>query len=231
MAAGTPRLWTMNESLESSERHFRIVELHPSRSLIINRDEISDYLRDAAERDPGASYDEIEFRSLSRVPTPVLLIGDPAYAPPLFFEGFNYVSRRLREVLGLPADVVHCQEVDASGCVELARSAGYTTFQALHVADPIDRERSDGDWVDTIERDGSPGRMWMPTGGPTRPAPRIVIRPDFVPPAPVFRQPSGGAPVVTDEVAERVLRAGLTDIMFIEVGQERGQTEIVCKVP
>lgn len=225
----TLALWSMNESLESAEEHFRIADRHPSRSLIINRDRISDALQNEAERDSAATLAEVELRLLSRTPTPTLVIGEPTFVPHLFLEGFNYVSRRLRDILDLPLGVVHCQPVDATRCVEPARTAGYTTFQPVHVADPIDQEQSDGEWVDTIERDGSLGRMWMPMGGPTHPAPRIVLRAGFRPPAPVFRQPDGGPPIVTDEIAERVLRAGIADIMFIRLGQERGQTENVCK--
>lgn len=229
MSVTTPALWSMNEAPESAEEHFRIADRHLSRSLIVNRDRINDRLQLEAERDPAASFDEIELRLLSQTPMPILVIGEPGYAPSLFFEGFIYVSRHLRDVFGLPPGVVHCQSVDASGCAEPARSAGYTTFQPICVADPIDQERSDGEWIDVLGRDGGPDRMWMPLGGPTRPAPRIVLRPDFRPPAPVFRQPNGGPPIVTDEIAERVLRAGVDDVVFIRIGQERGQTENVCK--
>ena len=96
-----PPLWSMRETLKSMCERSRLADLHPAGAVVVNRFEISDFL-DEQDRETDSLSSVRRARSLQGVPMPVLVIPDLTYAPSLFFDGFNFVRRRLREVLDLP---------------------------------------------------------------------------------------------------------------------------------
>lgn len=81
-------------------------------------------------------------------------------------------------------------------------------------------------WTESIE-DGVRVGRWGPIVDPNAPASRIALLSYFEPPAPLFAMdgPIGGGMIVTEELAERVVAAGIEDIEFIRIDGERGRTE------
>ncbi len=59
----------------------------------------------------------------------------------------------------------------------------------------------------------------------------FYFRPDFIPPAPLFRTIVFGFVLATEEFADRVTRAGVTGIGFREVEGERASKEVTYREP
>jgi hypothetical protein len=173
---------------------------------------------------------ERELALFRGMPKPIFRFGDPAFELDYFDAGMNCASQRLRRAFGLGDDVVSYRDIDLDGSPPAALAKEYQAFQAVHYADVVDWNRTPGMAFDVRRADGSIGKEWrLGSPGPNDPAVRIYWRDDFVPPAPLFR--ANGTPwmLVTDEVADKVMRAGITDLTFVDLTNERAQTELVYR--
>ena len=192
-----PLLWPMGPSLAVMQQTVRLETRRPPRLFVVNRDQLSD----EAARDPLV---------------PELVVDQPRFAPNFLWCGFQFASARLREVLALDADAIDYRPVDASGSTPAVQAADYRWFEARHSADPIDYVRTYGAEPER-DADGSTSLAWqLSVCGPHAPARVMVWRDDFVPPAPLFRN-ANGVLLATEALADRVMRAGLTDVVFQDV--------------
>jgi len=223
-------LWAISETSASAEERFLLSTATPPRFLVENRGEMLDYYEALLVDNPSLDYQELEALEMEMPILPRLMMTEPAFTPNYMHEGLVYVSGALRAAMSLPDDAVDYRPVDLTKCCESARAKAYMTLEVVHSAEPFDREQSDGVWVDAVGRDGRSSRRWeLIGGGPNDPTPRIVFSGEFVPPAPLFRALGTGWLMATDDLAQRVMHAGISDVMFIKRDGERGRTEMVCK--
>jgi hypothetical protein len=167
--------------------------------------------------------DLLEFDTM---PTPVFRIADPAFMPNYFQKGrIECMALRLRQALGLTEAVIRYHDVNLDQSPPAVRAQEYQAFQAVHFADLIDWNRTPGHIVGYPRPDGSiRGQRYLahPLDGQ-----RTYWRDDFAPPAPLFRAFGPPWMLVTGVLADRVMRAGITDLVFKDITSDRAQTELV----
>ena len=206
-------LWPMLPSLASMEKMHRLERRRPPQCVIVNQDAIYAAMFPVDLGTPRPVRTDQEADRFAAMPTPVLRITDRSFAPDLIWAGLHFASARLRDALSLGQDVVEYREVDTSGCAAAARAADYKVFRAVHQADPVDLARMYGHEPDRAE-DGSPTTAWLLSiSGPHAVPRRMVWREGFIPPAPLFRDGTGRL-MATEALAERVMGAGVTDVVF-----------------
>ena len=156
-------------------------------------------------RQPGA------VRAPPGFPRPFFSLPRKRFAPDFFeFGSYWLASRRLRDVLALPEHVVQYWPVELlAGTVE-AEAQDYHWIRVLLAQYAMDWARSTYK-MGTI-RNYVTGRRILWSRGITR----FVVRPDLRPTAELFRAVEvwGHGALVTDALAERVLRAGCTGVAF-----------------
>ena len=207
-------LWIVQPSIEGLETYFALAEQKPNFSLIRNKDELH------------------VSRTASPVPdvVPVLEIPDESFGLDFFEDGGLFVSRRLVDALALPARVASLMEADTTRCPEEVRALGYRLLTIEVEGDPVDPQRSDGGMVDVLTDDGDIVSHWgMQLPQPNRPAPQVTWREGYRPPADLFRIAGTGWNGATDELAARVLAAGLTGMNFVDVVATAAIGEMVIK--
>lgn len=149
---------------------------------------------------------------------PLTLIASPdMIACDLLGLGFQFASARLREVLQAPADDVAFLPVNDDACPAHIRQADYRLMHVSLHASPIDMDRTQGRIVDAPLPDGSVAKRWLPKGGGPSGAARLYAREGFAPPGPIFAVPVVRWILVEDAVADRVMRAGLTGVIFVDM--------------
>ena len=211
--AHQPLLWPMLPSLASMEAMNRLERRRPPGFLIVNQDAILDAMFPLRPGIPGAAAREQAADRFAALPRPVLRITGRGFAPDLIWAGLHFASARLRDALGLGPDTVEYRDVDTSGSVPAARAADYKVFRIVHQADPVDLARMYGHDPDR-EADGNPTTAWLLSiSGPHAVPRRMVWREGFIPPAPLFRDGTGRL-MATEALAECVMGAGVTDVVF-----------------
>lgn len=196
------RFWRMTATVPCMERLFALEEEYPPRFSFINRSACS-----------GGQDEAI----------PRILLSEPGFAPDLIFSGLLFASLRLREIMCLPEETVSYGPVATEGA-DAALKADYKIINLLTAADPIDEYRSEGEYADY----GSMREWLRDGGGPDNPAGLIFWKDDFTPPAPVFRCDVLHIPLATEELADRVMRAGL-DVAFVDQTGQTSRTEMVLR--
>lgn len=207
--ARPPALWHMGPSLAVMRQASRLETRQPPQLFIANHDRLGD----AVEREAVV---------------PELVVRQPRFAPDLLWCRVRFASARLREVLALDEDAIRYRPVDASGSTPAARAADYRWFEARHSADPIDYPAT---YRVEPERDadGSISLAWkLSVSGPHAPPRAMVWLEDFVPPAPLFRD-ADGVLLATEVLADRVMRAGLTDVAFQDVSSPEALERLVFR--
>ena len=206
-------LWPMLPSLDSMEEMHRLERRRPSQFAIVNQGAIyaAMFLVDLGT--PGPVSTNQEAGRFAAMPTPKLRITSRDFAPDLIWAGLHFASARLRDALGLGPDTVEYRDVDTSGSVPAARAADYKVFRIVHQADPVDLARMYGHDPHR-EADGNPTTAWLLSiSGPHAVPRRMVWREGFIPPAPLFRDGTGRL-MATEALAECVMGAGVTDVVF-----------------
>lgn len=214
------KFWIMFNTPEVSSRTWHMLyDSDPVRLRIRNEVEFVDYL----ENDWTTTVEEpVTGRRLLVPPPPTieLELTEPGFAPDLFIYETTFISADLRETLGLHPDDAQWFPVDARWSTPEVQAKGYHMMHPTRVADPLDRKRSEGTWLDLVNVEGEAYRFWQAQapGGEARPA-RLVWRDDFVPPAPLFMADMLDV-FVTDDLAERVRRAGLSGVAFVDASND-----------
>ena len=223
MSSRSPRLWLLTPTVASLDAVAALQDAKPVGLKVTN----DRHLRALVEPIELADPEAMSLRALHGAPSLRLATSDPDLTFEYLDFGYRLVSARLRDAMGLSEGEAQLLEVDASKCPPSVRAKGYRWLHLTHVADPFDRERSDGAYADVYV---GPPEAWRPdaptirrwrlaTPGPGRPV-RVRWREDFVAPAPLFQ--AAGVPwtLATDALAERIRAAGITDVLLQDVTQD-----------
>lgn len=218
-----PRLWLLTPTVESLDAVAALQDARPIGLKVTNDRQ----LRALVEPVETADSEAMEPRILHGAPPLRLVTSDPDLVFDYLDCGYRLVSARLRDAMGLSADDTQLLEVDASKCPPSVQGKDYRWLHLTHMADPFDRERSDGAYADVYV---GPLEAWRPDAptvkrwrlampGPGRPI-RVRWREDFDPPAPLFQ--AAGVPwtLATDVLAERIRAAGITDVLLRDVTED-----------
>ena len=169
-------------------------------------------------------------------PAEIIRIAEPSFDVDYFFIRNDYASAALRAVFALRPDEIAYRQIDTSQLNPSARAMRYEAFLPLKVANPFDPVRMRGSIRSVRQEDGSSRNEWVldpppPTQGVPEAMP-VYFRPDFEPPAPLFRAMGFlGSVFATEELADRVTRAGMTGIGFRDVEGDRAGREMIYRNP
>jgi hypothetical protein len=225
-------LWKLSPSLESL-KYFLDLE-DEERFEFVNRDALFRHW----DRFSGSEYDaygddERELLEFDAMPVPIFRIADSAFKLDYFGKSkIECASLHLRQALDLTKGVIRYRDIDTDQSPPAVRAQEYQAFQVVPVADPIDWSRTPGQLLEYQRADGSIRKQWiLAIPNPVDGSPRVHWREDFVPPAPLFRVFRTHFVLATDALAERVMRAGITDLVFQDIISDRAQTELVLRQP
>lgn len=229
MTAPETVLWGFSPSLAAAERASALAMERPPAFEWVNRWDFCDFadsIQDAADPQ-DLPLGQVAPVDLSDAPTPRWRCSAPDFAPDLIFEGELFASRALRDALALDDRTVRYLPVDCTECPPAMRAADYRLMNLLAFANPIDRDRtSPRGFTDVTLADGNTTFVWTaPPWQPGQPTPCLQWRAGFVSPAPLFRVPGSAMTLATDELADRVMRAGRDDIAFMDMTNDGTRTE------
>lgn len=153
------------------------------------------------------------------MPTPIIEITDPTWRVDYFgFQVYTFISNRLRQAFAVGPDVVRYRDVDSSPSVPEVQALGYCAFDVLPFGNPFDPAKTPGDVRDLRQPDGSIKSEWvLDYMNRLQRGPEIYFRDDFIAPAPIFRGLGTFWVFATDEFADRIMRAGITDMAFRDI--------------
>ena len=225
------RLWHVCGSIESLQYFLALEE--QERFDLVNFEALGQHWRRFLFGRKFDSYDDAERELLEfdTMPVPVFRIVDPAFRLDYWRKGRIYLaSSRLRQAFDLTDTVIRYRDIDLDQSPSAVRAQKYQAFQVVPFADPIDWSRTAGHWLDVARPDGSISKRWfIVPPNPVGPPNRICWRQDFTPPAQLFRAAGTQFMLATDALADRVMRAGITDLMFQDLTSDLAQTELVLR--
>jgi hypothetical protein len=213
-------LWNISPSFESAQHFFDLEDAEPPRFEFVNRGALVQHWDeyDAYGDDKG------ELLEFDAMPTPVFRIADPAFRPDYLEKSkIQCASLRLRQALDLTEAVIRYRDVNLDQSPPTVHAQEYQAFHVVHFADLIDWNRTPGQVLEHRRPDGSIRRqryLAHPLDGQ-----RTYWRDDFTPPAPLFRVFGTSWTLATDALADRVMRAGITDLVFVGIASDRAQTD------
>lgn len=214
-------LWNMSPSIAAGESLSRLVDRDPPAFAWVNRAQYADAIQTGGSipDEDGFPLGQVRGVDLSSLPRPRLQCTEPDFAPDLIFWGELFASGRLVEALALESASVQLIDVDCEHCPPAMQAAGYRLLNLLAFANPMDIERSEpADFFSFRNPDGGEDRVWLFDGaGPGDPAPRIVWRDAFTPPASLFRVPGSPWALATESLAASVAASGLQDVAFYDL--------------
>ncbi len=195
---------------------FELQDMKPPRFQWLNESALARVLEQVSTSYPDHEYWEDPSLAFSWIPTPRLLSTDPDYSPNLLETQFyKFASNRLRKALDLDQSVIRYCEIDSSACADNVKTLQLAAFDVIRFGNPLDPARMKGTERDVRQNDGTLHREWVVDyQHMALNQTDSFFRPDFVAPAPLFRCTGTFWILATDELAERVMRAGITDILF-----------------
>lgn len=206
-----PVLWMLVPSFATIRQLEKLERSRPPRFDFSNRDAVT---RNA----PPRGRDDAHW--FATMPTPRLSIRQAGFAPDFIWAGLYFASARLRAAIGLGADAVEYRDVEMGDrSCDAALAVDYRVFRPVQRADPVDLALTYGQEPDRGP-DGEPTpEWWTSVSGPHASPRRTVWKPDFLAPAPLFADARGGL-MATEELADRVMAAGLRDVAFLDMTSE-----------
>lgn len=223
------QLWEFTPSIAATEHVYRLYDAKPRAFEVINEAEVFRFIRSQAEAldRENPSLVDVTSLELSDMPRPRFRITDPGFANNVISMGLTYISARLARTLDLGGDAVQYVDVDCSACPAPVQAMGYKVMNLRAFGNPMDRQRMPGEFTEVAMPDGGITHVWRYDGPRPPSAPPLPVwwRQDFVAPAPLFRVPGGGWTLATDDLAEKVMRAGFPDVAFIDVTNDGSRTE------
>ncbi|WP_062213111.1 hypothetical protein [Aureimonas sp. AU12] len=198
-------LWAMLPSFASMRQLEKLERSRPPRFALPN-------LASVTSHAPDIGCDDTHW--FATMETPRLLIRQEGFAPDFIWFGLYFASSRFREALALGSNAIEYRAVDMkAGSAETAVEADYRAFRAVQRADPVDMAAMYGQEPDR-GADGEPTLEWeMSVEGPHAPPRRTVWKRGFKAPEPLFADAKGRL-LATEDLAARVMAAGLRDIAF-----------------
>ena len=139
---------------------------------------------------------------------------DPRFNPDFFSDEVIFVSTKLLPLLDQPADSLQALPTRTDWETDIGEPPewSYLWLSYVPVAPAIDLDRSEVEIEEYVESGRALRRIAMFSRG------RLVLRDDLAPPCGLFRAAEDPSILlVTDAVAEAVLRAGCFGIEFVEV--------------
>ena len=148
----------------------------------------------------------------AEVPSVQLAMPDTGNPPDYFgIAGWKFCSRRFREALDQPEHVVQFAPVDFIGGGARARAQEYRRLRVLACQPAMDMQHSDyvpTDGCDPVTGKPRPEALYVR---------RYALLENLQPKTGIFRiDLTPGDVMVTDAVAEQVLRAGCTGVEFLD---------------
>ena len=226
------KLWRVSESRGSFEAVDRLdgyyapgaeprIRCLNEEQIIQTAREIEDH--DMADHEVWQRYGLV-FRA---VPEPILTVTEKDFDLDYFFLlGYDFTSKRLRSALEPFRAALVYRRVDSSSCPLSVRALQYEIVHVLPTSNPFDPERMPGRVRPVRQEDGTLRDEWIVELPDPKPGmvSEIYFRDDFVPPAPIFRAIGTQFTLATDDLAEQVMRAGITDMAFMDISgrQEPG---------
>ncbi|HUZ65433.1 MAG TPA: DUF1629 domain-containing protein [Acetobacteraceae bacterium] len=147
-----------------------------------------------------------------------LALPDKKFAPDFFgYGGYHFCSARFRDALAQPDGVaVQYMPIQLVSGSEAARAQDYRLLRILASESPLDMERSICKVEEVVNVVTGRRRPWL------RSLNRIVVADGFVPKSEIFCIEEASSNVlVTDALAERLLRAGCTGMRFLDPAVNR----------
>jgi len=192
--------WLLQQSLSGLETYFRLADRRQAGTLVGNRD--------ALHAAPGETHAPV---------VPRLEIDDPLFDLDLFQDGATFVSRRLADAMALPPHAAVFGDVDDRACAAPVRARGYRVMELLAHGDALDRDASDGELVEVPQPGGGVASEWMLAAPePNRPAPCMVWRSGFEPPADLFLVEGTHWHVATEALAVRIVAAEAVGVDLVD---------------
>lgn len=204
---GWPGLWLMSWDVKAHARFTRLLIRNPGLGLK-NAAEINDKLA-GMRQSPGACV-AARITPSCDFPRPRVALTDTNFAPDYFSnEGHDFCSRRLREALAQPDDVVQFLPVDLVAGSKAACAQDYTMMHILARQPVMDVARSDCRVEEVTHHvTGKTVRIvaWIN---------RIVLLDKLTPRTEIFHPDEVGSRImVADALAARVLEASCTGMEF-----------------
>jgi hypothetical protein len=224
-------LWQISGAPASMEYLFGLEDEQPPRFELVNAVAFGDARRRVWSEYAAREDGERELMEFEGMTMPVYRIADAAFRLDFFWHlGLQCASLRLRQALGLTDAVVRYRDIGVQEAPPAVRAQRYQALHVVPIGDPIDWSRTAGQSLEVPQPDGSTRERWfIRPPNPVEPPNRIYWRDDFTPPAPLFRAVGTAAILATDALADRVMRAGITDLVFQDVTSDRAQTELVLR--
>ncbi len=233
LAAEGTRYWGFGASADSLRRQFALDDAVPELFRLYKGDE----RRGISHRLLQRQYcKNSRFRTAAEVvewdrnlPTPELEIKVADYTPDFLHTfGIQLASHRLRDVMALGPDTVAWLPVVLRNPSQKAADQDYRQMMVLNFVDLLERERvTDYDRVELTCHNGSKAE-W-------RIAKQSYWRENFTAPYELFNVRDSHHILATDALATRVLKAGITDVEFIdyhrmqEIYDREGKSTIIQK--
>lgn len=161
-------------------------------------------------------------------PEPLKLrLAEPGIAPNLIDMGFRLVSAKARAAMQAD-EFLSWFPIDTSASSPEAQAQDYKLMHVKRSAVAVDAERSSGRIVDRPAEFGLPARqVWDPVqSGPGHPPSAFHWREDIEPPAPIFCERLTQMLLVTDDLARRIIEAGIEDIAFVDQENDGSRAEL-----
>lgn len=220
---GAPRFWLTAPSLTAMAAVCELMDrMPPDFEIRPGRLPSAELIEFAAQNtiDPRTGLKK-PFPERLLVPPPQLLIRDETFAQEFVAQGGPFCSAWLRELFDLDPSTVQYLPVDCSACPPAVRSKDYMFIHVLAYRSVIDLEKSKP-WRVNLDESGRPGPERIIA------VEEIVFKDRCESDVPLFRDPHDQRWFATDAFAEKVLRAGIEDIAFIDVtaGQQSGEPRI-----
>lgn len=212
-------LWLMSPSVSALEKWDVLASAIPPRFSVLNEAEFI-----SADQALRAQYGDHEFWELpslgfSRMPTIVLKVTDDSFTVDTFLYGqYVFASARLRRAFELPPTVIRYRPVDTSPSVPSVQASDYAMFDPTLFANPFDVNRTPGVRRPVRQPDGSLRTDWvLDREALARGLSGIYIKDDFEPSTPLFPAIGTEWILATKELAERITRAGIDDVLFQDI--------------
>lgn len=211
--------WMVATNIRAHERYDDLERASPPGFSMLNEAGITAAYQVVWEQYHDHEFWEIPNLTFSRIPTPRIRITDPTFDVDMFSYGdFTFVSRKLRRVIGNVSAFARFRSVDMEASVPAVQAIDYEMFEVSQFGNPFDPTRMAGDVRPVRQPDGSLRDEWvMDWFGRVEKSPDVYFRDDFVAPAPMFRGLGSYWTFATDELADRVQRAGIDDVLFLDI--------------